>query len=121
METYTKEQLAQYFDHIGYQHEDGGLPDPNRVMDSTAIEWLTEIQKRHLATVPFESLSLHYSRHRLLSLDPQDLFQKIVENGRGGYCMEVNTFFATVLRSLGYRLFSTGARVKSETEGFKGW
>jgi arylamine N-acetyltransferase len=55
-----------------------------------------------------------------LSLDPEDLFRKIVENGRGGYCMEVSAFFGTVLRSLGFRLYSAGARVKGPS-GYKGW
>ncbi|CAI4216100.1 unnamed protein product [Parascedosporium putredinis] len=92
--------------------------------------------RHHLAAVPFESLSLHYSPRRTLSVDPEDLFRKIVRppraaldspndeddnaaaaaagvhpdgDRRGGYCMEVNTLLASVLRGLGYDVLSVGA------------
>lgn len=114
MATYTEAQLEQYFNHINYPRRD------HHIHATNSIEFLTELQKHNLARIPFESVSLHYSKHRLLSLDPEDLFQKIVGNSRGGYCMEANAFFATVLRSLGFTLISAGGRVKSE-HGFKGW
>lgn len=114
MQTYTDEQLAQYLTHIGYPH------DARQQVAEDPLGCLTTLQRRHMARVPFESLSLHYSRHRTLSLDPEDLFNKIVTNGRGGYCMEVNTFFAVVLRTLGFAFFSVGGRVKSPI-GYKGW
>lgn len=108
---YTKAQLDQYFRHIGYSDSDGA---------ENTLGRLAEIQKRHLARVPFENITLHYSKHRRLSLDLDDLFQKIVIESRGGYCMEVNAFFAAVLRSLGYILFSAGGRVRAP-EGLTGW
>lgn len=110
---YSEAQLDQYLDHIGYtprNHRNG----------QKSLAFLSELQKRNLARVPFESVSLHYSRHRLLSLEPEDLFRKIVTYSRGGYCMEVNAFFGTVLRSLGFTVVSVGARVKGPT-GYKGW
>ncbi|KAM7215216.1 hypothetical protein V8F06_009439 [Rhypophila decipiens] len=114
MATYTKDQLTQYFRRIIYSPKYDKLStDP--------LSFLTELQMYHMAAVPFESLSLHYSKHRIISIDPEDLFQKIVRNGRGGYCMEVNTFFGTVLRSLGFFLIGVGGRVKSPVLGYKGW
>jgi arylamine N-acetyltransferase len=85
-----------------------------------ALSFLAELQKRNLASVPFEDVSLHYSKHRLLSLDPDDLFDKIVTNSRGGYCMEVNCFFGTVLRSLGFTVTNVGGRVNGPN-GYGGW
>lgn len=79
------------------------------------------LQLRHMARVPFESLTLHYSKHHRLSLDLEDLFEKIVGKGRGGYCMEVNAFFGAVLRSLGYTLINVGGRVKAGDGEYKGW
>jgi hypothetical protein len=35
--------------------------------------------------------------------------------------MEVNSFFAAVLRSVGFTLFSAGGRVKQPNGGYKGW
>ncbi|OIW25441.1 cysteine proteinase [Coniochaeta ligniaria NRRL 30616] len=110
---YTEAQLGQYFDHIAFPRT-----VPNQAENT--LDFLAELQKRNLTRVPFESVSLHYSRRRLLSLDPEDLFAKIVTNSRGGYCMEVNAFFGTVLRSLGFTLISAGARVNGRS-GYKGW
>lgn len=106
---YTEEQLALYFARIGLSgpqvpkdHQHGGDP----------LALLAELQKRQIAHVPFEDLDLHYSTHHMLSLDLDDLFEKIVVRRRGGYCMETNTFFAAVLRSLGFTLITCGAKVK---------
>lgn len=67
-----------------------------------------------------------------MSLCRDALFEKLVasgENGlgnRGGYCMENNSFFETVLRSLGYETLTCGARVSNAANGipgggFQGW
>lgn len=42
------------------------------------------------------------------------------QGGRGGYCMENNCFFGTILRSIGFDVYSAGARVKSP-DGYGGW
>ncbi|KAK3987117.1 arylamine N-acetyltransferase, pineal gland isozyme NAT-3 [Cladorrhinum sp. PSN332] len=117
MATYTDEQISRYLKHIGYP---SSLKDARELMASEPLEFLKTVQILHMAKVPFESVSLHYSIHRTLSLDPEDLFVKIVEQRRGGYCMEVNAFFAAVLRSLGFKLISVGGRVNG-AEGYKGW
>lgn len=114
MRTYTEAQLRRYLEYIGYRE------DARQALSTDPLTLLTAVQRLHMARVPFESLSLHYSRHRLLSLDPEDLYTKIVGTGRGGYCMEVNTFFATILRTLGFALISVGARVKGG-DGYNGW
>lgn len=105
MATYTDQQLTQYLAHIDF-------PRDRHPPDQLAL--LTALQQRHIARVPFDSIALHYSPHRLLSLDAEDLFQKIVLNSRGGYCMEVNALFAIVVRSLGFSVYSAGGRVKHD-------
>ena len=40
--------------------------------------------------------------------------------GRGGYCMEVNSFFHTVLLSLGFDVYMAGARVYQRSSGTYG-
>ena len=114
----TSTQLSQYLGHISF-------PNDN-LHPVGSLGYLASLQKYHLATVPFESLSLHYSKHRLLSLEQEDLYQKIVVRGMGGYCMENNTLFGILLRSLGYNLINVGARVSEATAGrpgggFLGW
>lgn len=107
---YSREQLDKYYEHIGITREDA--PSDSQVdIDAWRLKRLTRIQLHHMQRVPFESLSLHYSKTRTLSLDPEDLFDKIVNKGRGGYCMEVNQFFATIMRTEGFDVMSVGGRV----------
>ncbi|TLS22479.1 uncharacterized protein PpBr36_10044 [Pyricularia pennisetigena] len=107
MASYTKIQIEQYLDHIGFRHAGSGtLPPPT-------LAALTEIQARHVARVPFENISLRYNdKTPPLSLEQQDLFDKIVVQGRGGYCMEVNAFFSAVMRGLGFDVLNVGGRIK---------
>jgi arylamine N-acetyltransferase len=69
--------------------------------------YLSALQKYQLSHVPFENLLLHYSKEHFVSLDNDDLFEKVVasRNGRGGYCMENSTFFRTVLKLLDSKSF----------------
>lgn len=133
---YTEPQLQRYFDRISLPSSVQGMLlvlslshqlDPSC---SSAFEQqlrlLTTLQQYQVAHVPFENVSLHYSPHRTISLDAGDLFSKIVEHRRGGYCMENNTFFGAVLRGLGFEVYSTGARIShavfgTDGGGFKGW
>ena len=106
---YTPEQVDRYLDHISLGHQ---LKLSSPIDDSEATKaYLTKLQRHHLAAVPFENIALHYSTHHTISLDPEDIYQKIVINGRGGYCMEVNCLLGSILRSLGFNVYSGGARV----------
>jgi arylamine N-acetyltransferase len=105
---YDNDRLHKYFERIKFP---SGRETPRNPIGNPTIEVLETLQKFHLAAVPFDSVSLHYSQTRLLSLDQDDLFEKIVARRRGGYCMEVNAFFRNVLLGLGYTLISAGARV----------
>ncbi|OLN89991.1 Arylamine N-acetyltransferase 2 [Colletotrichum chlorophyti] len=109
--SYSEEQLDRYFNHIGYPR-DWHASDP--------LQRLAELQAHQLARVPFESLTLHYSKHRLISLDLQDLFDKVVVEGKGGYCMELNALFGAVLKGLGYDVLSVGGKIMGD-ERFGGW
>ncbi|KAK4502523.1 hypothetical protein PRZ48_005948 [Zasmidium cellare] len=115
--TYTQEQIFQIYDRINLpakwrldveeaKRKSGG---------DQALEYLTVLKRYTLANVPFENLELHYSRTQVIDIHPEILFQKIVAQGtgRGGYCMENNAFFATVLRTLGFKIMSTGGRVSA--------
>lgn len=122
-QTYTLTQLDQYFDRIA-------LPPTIRTAllsvdvdekhhdEKARLDLLAALQRYHLAAVPFENVYLHYSTHHTISIDEQELFHKIVERGSnyGGYCMENNGLFGTVLRSLGYNAYSAGARVNEAAQ-----
>ena len=109
---FNNDQIKAYFDRIELPEEKRqyAVADEN---PHVQLEYLTLLQKHHLVHIPFENLTLHYSPYRQISIHPEALFRKIVsdKNGRGGYCMENNRLFNTLLRSIGYTLFSAGARV----------
>lgn len=135
--TYSPAQLESYLARIQYAKAVGASSsssslDPDRDPAGAThqlqptLETLKTLQKHHLAAIPFENLSLHYSSHRTISLDPEDLFEKIVVQRRGGYCMENNLLFGIVLRSLGYCVYGAGGRVSHAIShrpggGFEGW
>nr|CBL43272.1 TPA: arylamine N-acetyltransferase 1 [Nannizzia gypsea] len=112
--TFTREQLIKYFSRLYQCQPDDGekrLKDIEHLVVSDALEALFTLQRRHLATFPFSNLVLHYSQHYTISLDPDVLFHKVVERGLGGYCVENTGLFSIVLRTLGFKFYSGGARV----------
>lgn len=82
--------LDLYFERIGFG---GNKPE---VVDS---EFLREIVRAQLFSVPFENLDVQMGK--IVSMNPEDIFEKIVVDKRGGYCYEVNALFAMALNSLG--------------------
>ena len=106
---YTSEQVDRYLVRISLWDQ---LRPSSPTDDSEETKaYLTKLQRHHLGAVPFENIALHYSTHHTISLDPETLYEKIVINGRGGYCMEGNCLFGSILRSLGFNVYSGGARV----------
>ncbi|MFI6417990.1 arylamine N-acetyltransferase [Streptomyces sp. NPDC050842] len=75
-------------------------------------EALRELHVRHLLSVPFENLSIHLGED--IVLDEKALVDKVVGGHRGGFCYEINTTFAVLLRELGYRVSLLQARVVDE-------
>lgn len=82
-----------------------GLDRP-ATADITALRVLHE---RHLATVPFENLSIHLGEP--IVLDVEALADKIVRRHRGGFCYELNGLFAALLRELGFDATLRAARI----------
>lgn len=61
---------------------------------------LGRLQLAHLVAFPFQSLSTILQRP--IALDASSLYQKLVVDGRGGYCYELNLLFWHLLQHLGY-------------------
>ncbi|KAL8774617.1 MAG: hypothetical protein Q9194_004000 [Teloschistes cf. exilis] len=108
--TYSNSQVREYLTSIQHSAQ---VPSPS----SLSLEYLSTLQRHHLATYPFENLSIHYSSTHSVSLDLDVLYDKFVRKRRGGYCMEQNAFFGTVLRSLGYEVTNVGGRVCDAVNG----
>lgn len=63
-----------------------------------------------LAHIPFENLNSLTGRPVRIELS--DVFEKLVTEGRGGYCFELNTLFCAGLKALGYTVVPLAARVR---------
>ncbi|RGP74173.1 arylamine n-acetyltransferase 3 [Fusarium sporotrichioides] len=109
---YSESQLETYYDRINLQDSDRKHTISN-LSPEAQTNFLFALTKRQLLAVPFENLTLHYSWHRTVDVNADHLFTKIVNEKRGGYCMENNSFFHTVLVSLGFEVYMVAARVFS--------
>ncbi|KAF4343487.1 arylamine n-acetyltransferase 2 [Fusarium beomiforme] len=109
---YNQSQLERYYNRIDLPASDRKSTISDLSSDAQ-LEFLFTLTQRQILTVPFENLTLHYSWHRIVDVNADHLYDKIVNEKRGGYCMENNTFFHTVLLSLGYDVYMAPARVFS--------
>ena len=66
------------------------------------VALLGELQRAHLIQVPFENL--HAYHRRGVRTDIEWSYSKIVENGRGGWCFELNGCFGELLRRIGFKV-----------------
>lgn len=85
--------LRNYLSRIGFR----GNVSPD-------FPTLREIMRCQLFSVPFENLDVQSGQ--VPSLVPEEIYTKIVERRRGGYCYEVNGLFALALEAVGipYRI-----------------
>ena len=96
--------IDAYLARIGY--------DGSR--DATA-ETLRALHERHLLSVPFENLDIHWKRP--IVVDTQRFLDKIIRERRGGFCYELNGAFAWLLRELGFDVKLLEARVPTADGG----
>lgn len=73
------------------------------------VETLYGLHLAHMLNVPFENLDIGLKRP--IRLASQSLWEKIVVQGRGGFCYELNGLFAALLREIGFDVTCLNARV----------
>ncbi|NVZ18427.1 arylamine N-acetyltransferase family protein [Pseudomonas costantinii] len=95
MSRLTHSQL--YLQRLGYDSP----PPPT-------LQTLQDLQLRHVCTFAFESLSTLL--HLPVPIDLPSVEQKVLFDGRGGYCYELNQMFLALLQELGF-----------EARGLTGW
>lgn len=93
----TAERIGAYLDRIGFE---GPL--------DRSVKCLADLQSAHLHKVPYENLDI--LRGTPLSLELDQLYEKIVIRRRGGYCFELNALFGWLLRGIGYTVTDYFAR-----------
>lgn len=95
--------ISQYVARIQYQGE----------LTPTAGV-LSDLHYANLLAVPFENLDIHLGRE--IRLDEKHLFDKIVNQRRGGFCYELNGLFAWMLNEVGFKVDLLSAEVFEDGE-----
>lgn len=92
------------------------LPDVQKYLErigtthgSCSEDALDSLILSHQKAVPFENLDQYYNKTSSCSIE--DLYNKIVLRKRGGYCFEQNALFTSFLEALGYKAYSSDAKV----------
>lgn len=97
-------ELSGYLDRIGY----GASPRPD-------AGTLFDLHRRHLSAIPYENIDVQLDR--LVDLDIERIHDKIVTQGRGGWCYEMNGLFAWALEQIGFEVRQLGGSVAREFHG----
>jgi N-hydroxyarylamine O-acetyltransferase len=95
----------KYLQRINYS----GNREPN-------LNTLKELQRHHLLNVPFENLDIHYNIPIKLSIE--SIFDKVINQNRGGFCYELNGLFYELLRAIGFDVKMVSARVFDQDKGY---
>lgn len=90
--------IASYLSRINYTHP----LRPDR-------ETLNLLHRHHVFSVPFENIDVHYKI--LFDIEPANVYDKVVNRRRGGFCYEVNSLFNDLLRSIGFETKIISAKV----------
>lgn len=97
--------LALYLQRLGFDTP----PAPT-------LETLRQLQLRHTGAFPFENLTTLLGEPVLIDLP--SIEQKVLHDGRGGYCYELNNLFLALLQTLGFDARGiTGRVVMGQPEG----
>ncbi len=83
-----------------------GLPYDTKIENN--FEFLKKVQFACVTHIAYENLDILDSKP--LSLEADALFEKIVEQGRGGYCFEVNGLLSWFFKEVGFRVEDYFAR-----------
>lgn len=70
---------------------------------------LFQLHQAHLYSVPFEDLNIHYDIPIILK--EKNLYQKVVESNRGGFCYELNGLFNELLKEISFQTTIISAKV----------
>ena len=78
-----------------------------------SLETLAALQRHHISAIPFETLAMILGEP--VRLDLPSLQHKVLDEGRGGYCFELNLLFLNLLRALGFDAHGLTGRVVMNT------
>ncbi len=99
------------------------IPDVDKYLERIGMsrpekldkEYLDKLIVSHQMHVPFDTLDVGLLG-KDISLNIEDLYNKIVINKRGGYCFEMNGLFIKLVQELGYEAYCVPCRVMQSEE-----
>jgi N-hydroxyarylamine O-acetyltransferase len=102
----SSSELSRYFARIGYSGD-----------TRASLTTLRALHRAHLLAIPYENLDIHLGVP--LTLDPDRMFAKLVDDHRGGWCYEMNGVFGRVLASLGFDVRRVAGAVGRAEHGWR--
>jgi N-hydroxyarylamine O-acetyltransferase len=73
------------------------------------LDTLRELQYKHAFAIPFETLDIHNQIPIILQINL--LYQKVIQDNRGGYCYELNVLFHHLLNLCGFEVSLVAGRL----------
>jgi N-hydroxyarylamine O-acetyltransferase len=110
--------MTSTMDHERYLSRIGVEPSQVQNHDLSTLE---RLQQAHSTSIPFETLSITgdpFEAHdgEGVSLAIPELYDKIVERQRGGFCYELNGLFGWLLTECGFDVDRLSARIEANGE-----
>ncbi|HYC85009.1 MAG TPA: arylamine N-acetyltransferase [Chryseosolibacter sp.] len=93
--------ITKYLERINYT----GVIDVND-------DLLTKLHRMHVHEIPFENLDVYYKRPFDLSIE--NIYKKVVNNVRGGFCYELNLLFHCLLTEIGFSSRIIASRIVNQ-------
>jgi N-hydroxyarylamine O-acetyltransferase len=97
-------EIPAYLERIAYS----GSTEPTATT-------LRALHRAHLFAVPFENLDIALGRK--IVIDEARILDKVVRQRRGGFCYELNSAFAALLRAVGFEVTLLSARAARPNGG----
>ncbi|MFT4511361.1 MAG: N-hydroxyarylamine O-acetyltransferase [Planctomycetota bacterium] len=94
----SNEQLDRYLQRVA-------VTGPVAANEATLIA----LHQAHLRAIPFENLEIHLGQP--MRIEPDALFEDLVDRQRGGYCFQMNELLALALLAIGFEVERFAARV----------
>ncbi len=73
---------------------------------------LRKLHKKHIYQIPFENLDVYYER--VFDLTVEKVYNKVVNDVRGGFCYELNLLFHWLLTEIGFSSRIIASRIFNE-------
>ncbi|MCQ9291839.1 arylamine N-acetyltransferase [Staphylococcus hyicus] len=83
--------------------------------ESPSKEALSYYVAQFMKKVPFENIDVQ--NHIRISVDVDDIYDKVVKKERGGFCYELNTLFKTYLIEKGFHAYNVSATIHTPGGG----